>query len=84
MGRVTLLAIGDIHLGTRPSSLPENLDEAGLTVRDLGPEAALQRTVDLAIQDRVDAVLLAGDVVEGTYTLARTPATKAVRATARP
>ena len=66
MGRVTLLAIGDVHLGTRPSSLPENLDEAGLTVRDLGPEAALERTVDLAIQDRVDAVLLAGDVVEST------------------
>ena len=66
MGRVTLLAIGDVHLGTRPSSLPENLDDAGLTVRDLGPEAALTRAVDLAIRDRVDAVLFAGDVVEST------------------
>ena len=60
MGRVTLLAIGDVHLGTRPSSLPQNLDEAGLTVRDLGPEATLERVVELAIQDRVDAVLFAG------------------------
>ncbi|MDA2932951.1 DNA repair exonuclease [Acidobacteria bacterium AH-259-D05] len=66
MGRVTLLAIGDVHLGTHPSSLPENLDEAGLTVRDLGPEAALTRAVDLAIRDRVDTVLFAGDVVEST------------------
>ena len=66
MRRVTLLAIGDIHLGTHPSSLPQNLDESGLTVRDLGPEATLARAVELAIRDRVDAVLFAGDVVEST------------------
>lgn len=66
MRPVTLLAIGDVHLGTQPSSLPENLDEAGLTVRGLGPEATLARAVDLAIRDHVDAVLFAGDVVEST------------------
>ena len=66
MGHITLLAIGDVHLGTQPSRLPENLDEASLTVRDLGPEATLSRVVELAIRECVDAVLFAGDVVEST------------------
>ena len=82
MGRVTLLAIGDVHLGTRPSSLPQNLDEAGLTVRDLGPEATLERVVELAIQDRVDAVLFAGDVVENTN--ARFEALRPLEASVKP
>ncbi len=60
-----LLVIGDIHLGRRPSRLaPERLDELGLVARDLGPAAALASSVSFAIEQRVDAVLLAGDVVE--------------------
>ncbi len=54
-----LLAIGDIHLGRQPSRLPPQLREQGLT-----PAAALERAVDCAIEARVAAVLLAGDVVE--------------------
>jgi DNA repair exonuclease SbcCD nuclease subunit len=63
---LTLLAIGDVHLGTRPSSLPEDLHEQGVDPRTLTPEAALQTTVERAIEERVDAVLFAGDVVEST------------------
>lgn len=57
----TLLAIGDIHLGRLPAALPEDL--AGRR-RELGPETAWARAVTEAINRKVDAVLLAGDVVE--------------------
>lgn len=63
---LSLLAIGDVHLGTRPSSLPEDLGEAGVDPRDLTPERALAAAVDYAVDAGVDAVLLAGDVVEST------------------
>ncbi|MBW1884412.1 MAG: DNA repair exonuclease, partial [Deltaproteobacteria bacterium] len=63
---LTLLAIGDVHLGTRPGSLPEDLHEQGVDPRALTPEAALRTTVERAIEARVDAVLFAGDVVEST------------------
>ena len=63
---VRLLAIGDVHLGTRPGSLPESLLECGVPVSDLTPEAALEGAVERAIQERVHAVLFAGDVVEST------------------
>lgn len=61
-----LLAIGDVHLGTRPSSLPDNLAEWGLQTSDLTPAAALFAAVDEAVSRDVDAVLFAGDVVEST------------------
>ena len=61
-----LLAIGDVHLGTRPSRLPEDLDECFIDPRSLTPEAALCSAVDLAIEHSVDAVLFAGDVVESS------------------
>ncbi|MYB35061.1 MAG: DNA repair exonuclease [Gammaproteobacteria bacterium] len=63
---LTILAIGDIHLGTVPSQLPENLSETGFTKQDLTPAAAWKSAVDFAISNQVDAVLLAGDVVEST------------------
>ena len=68
-GELTLLAIGDVHLGTRPSSLPDDLQDSGVDLRDLTPEAALRDAVDVAIEKRVDAVLFAGDVVESNNAL---------------
>jgi DNA repair exonuclease SbcCD nuclease subunit len=65
-GQATLLAIGDIHLGTRCSGLPVDLSSWGIEPEQLTPAAALDAAVDLAIQMRVDAVLFAGDVVEST------------------
>lgn len=56
-----LLAVGDIHLGRRPSRLPAALADRA---RDLGPAGAWARTVDLAIREGVHAVVLAGDVIE--------------------
>ena len=56
-----ILAVGDIHLGRMPARLPEEL--AG-QARDLGPTGAWKRTVKVAIDVGVRAVLLAGDVVE--------------------
>jgi len=61
---LNLLAIGDVHLGTRPGSLPMGLDDEGVNPRDLTPEAALLAAVERAIEESVDAVLFAGDVVE--------------------
>lgn len=57
----TLLAIGDIHLGRLPAALPDDLSGRR---RELGPETAWARSVTEAINRKVDAVLLAGDVVE--------------------
>ena len=66
LGGLKLIAIGDVHLGTRPSSLPDDLESMGVSASDLTPEAALAAAVDLAISKHVDAVLFAGDVVEST------------------
>lgn len=63
---VRLLAVGDVHLGTRPGSLPDDLSAAGINTRDLTPAAALEGAVTAAIDHGVDAVLFAGDVVEDT------------------
>ena len=57
-----LLFVGDIHLGRRPTKLPDELP--GLRPADLGPAAAWRATVAHALAERVDAVVLAGDVVE--------------------
>lgn len=60
----TLLAVGDVHLGRRPSRLPDDLEEYGRSAADLTPAAAWRSATDLAIERRVDAVVMAGDVVE--------------------
>lgn len=54
-----ILFVGDMHLGTRPSRLPAGLGDA----ERLGPTGAWARTVDAALAHRVQAVALAGDVV---------------------
>ena len=60
----TLLLVGDVHLGRRPRRLPDDLEEWGLTPADLTPAAAWRAVVELALREQVDAVILAGDVVE--------------------
>jgi DNA repair protein SbcD/Mre11 len=61
-----ILAIGDIHLGTACSGVPDQITAWGLDPRDLSPAAALKLSVDFAIKQKLDAVLFAGDVVEST------------------
>jgi exonuclease SbcD len=61
-----ILAIGDIHLGTRCSGLPDDMLSWGIDPGELTPAAALKLSVDFAIEQNVDAVLFAGDVVEST------------------
>lgn len=56
-----LLAVGDLHLGRRPSRLPPALQPEA---RALGPSGAWERIVTHAIREKVDAVALAGDLVE--------------------
>lgn len=60
-----LLCVGDIHLGRRPSRIPPDLDEYEIHVTDLTPVAAWKKAVAWAIDNDIDAVVLAGDVVEG-------------------
>ena len=62
----SILAIGDVHLGTACSGLPDGISSWGVDPRDLTPAAGLRLSVDFAIQQQVDAVLFAGDVVEST------------------
>ena len=61
-----ILAIGDIHLGTACSGLPDEIAALGLDPSELTPAAALELSVDFALAEKVDAVLFAGDVVEST------------------
>jgi len=61
----TLLCVGDMHLGRRPSRVPDGLEhEYRISVHELDPRAAWRAVVREALQREVDAVLLAGDVVE--------------------
>ena len=60
---INLLAIGDIHLGRRPTRVPDDVTER-VGLRELTPAAAWRRAVEKALSLKVDAVLLAGDVVE--------------------
>ncbi len=63
---VSILAIGDVHLGTVCSGVPDGIASRGVDPNELTPAAALGRCVDLAIGEHLDAVLFAGDVVEST------------------
>ncbi|WP_243864954.1 metallophosphoesterase family protein [Halospina denitrificans] len=56
-----ILAVGDLHLGAAPSRLP---DELTGRASDLGATGVWHRIVEQAITSEVDAVVLAGDVVE--------------------
>ena len=58
---IRLLAIGDMHLGRQPSRLPAELAHQA---HDLGPQKAWERTVQQAIKQQVDLVVLAGDLVD--------------------
>jgi DNA repair exonuclease SbcCD nuclease subunit len=59
-----ILLIGDIHIGRRPSRLPEDLEDHRVSVSELTPAAAWHRAVRYACDQGLDAVVLAGDVVE--------------------
>lgn len=64
---IRLLAIGDVHLGTRPVNLDTILQGPNsVSLSALTPESALASVVDLAIRLQVDGVVFAGDVVEST------------------
>lgn len=62
----SILAIGDVHLGTACSGFPDEISSWGIDPRELTPAETLRSAVDLAIDRQVDAVLFAGDVVEST------------------
>ena len=59
-----ILGAADIHLGRRPGRLPSSLTDR-IPARALGPAGAWERLIDLAIEEEVHALLLAGDVVDG-------------------
>jgi DNA repair protein SbcD/Mre11 len=54
-----LLLTADLHMGRRPSRLPEHIDTGPLS-----STACWSAIVDTAISERVDLVALAGDVVD--------------------
>ena len=56
---IRILCTGDIHLGRRPSRVPESID-----AHALGPAAAWNCFVRSAIELNVHAVVLTGDVVD--------------------
>lgn len=59
-----ILAIGDIHLGKRPGGIPEHVRQEHPTLSGvIRPDVAWDAAIDHAVDQQVDAVLLAGDVV---------------------
>jgi len=63
-GEFRLLCVGDIHLGRRPSRVPKDIEDYGIREAELTPAAAWHSAVAWAIDNDIDAVVLAGDVVE--------------------
>lgn len=62
----TILFVGDMHLGRLPARVPVDAGGDRLpALAELGPGAAWRRTAEAAARLGVDAVALAGDVVEG-------------------
>lgn len=59
-----VLCVGDMHLGKVVTRLPAALEDFGISAQTLSPAATWRRTWERAIEEQVDAVLLAGDVVE--------------------
>ena len=64
--RAAFLAVGDVHLGTSCSGVPDFVSSWGIHPKELTPAATLKLVTDFAIERDVDAVLFAGDVVEST------------------
>ncbi len=58
---IRLLAVGDMHLGRRPSRIPAWLARQN---DSLDPFGAWERCVEQAIAQRVDVMVLAGDLVD--------------------
>jgi DNA repair exonuclease SbcCD nuclease subunit len=56
---VKILCAGDLHIGRRSSRLPQHLD-----IRAHAAAAAWARVVELALERRVDLLLLSGDLVD--------------------
>ncbi len=58
---IKILAIGDMHLGRRPSRLPSELAKHAT---ELSPQKGWERAIEHAIKHHVDLVVLAGDLVD--------------------
>ncbi|MCH7878090.1 MAG: DNA repair exonuclease [candidate division Zixibacteria bacterium] len=56
---IRILCTGDIHLGRRPTRIPDNAD-----LHALKPTGAWESLVSIAIDQKMDVVVLTGDVVD--------------------
>jgi len=56
---LSILCTGDIHLGRHPTRIPEDADGP-----QFSPKAVWQATIEHAIEQEVDAVVVTGDVVD--------------------
>jgi DNA repair exonuclease SbcCD nuclease subunit len=59
MSSVEVLCVADIHIGRRPSRLPDRLDAA-----DFSPRTIWNNLAESAVTRGVDAVIVAGDLVD--------------------
>src|SRR5690606_11467913 len=65
--RMKLLCAADLHLGRRPTRVPDTLlDDVGLAAA-VAPQAAWRDLVALALDEGVAAVLLAGDLLDDEH-----------------
>lgn len=59
MASVEVLCVADIHIGRRPSRLPDRFDPA-----DFSPRTIWANLAESAVTQGVDAVVVAGDLVD--------------------
>ncbi|MBI86256.1 MAG: hypothetical protein CMJ81_23925 [Planctomycetaceae bacterium] len=57
---VKILATGDLHIGRRSSKIPENFSNP----EGLSCVSMWERLVDCALEEKVDLILLSGDIVD--------------------
>src|SRR5690606_19409618 len=65
--RMKLLCAADLHLGRRPTRVPDTLLGSPDLAAAMTPQAAWRSLVEHAVRERVDAVLLAGDLLDDEY-----------------
>jgi len=60
-----ILFVGDMHLGKRPLAPELEASQISITAASLGPNVVWDAIVDRAIAEKVNALALAGDLIDG-------------------
>lgn len=60
-----ILLIGDIHIGRRPEALWSTFEDLPLRAHEVSPKSAWTAAINYALERKVRAVVLTGDLIDG-------------------